>query len=219
MVSRTEAPFEAHFEDMRKQAHAARLGMWIFLATEVLLFAGLFVLYTAYRAEHPAGFAVGVEHNTLVWGSVNTAVLLVSSYTVAMGVHMLRLGAPRAAALLVGATIALGVAFLAIKAGEYAKHFREGIYPGGVGQFFHEHGDPGTTMFFTLYYAMTGLHAAHVVVGTGVLAFLLWKILRGDIGALAPHPLELGAVYWHLVDLVWIFLWPLFYLIRGAAPS
>jgi cytochrome c oxidase subunit 3 len=207
-----------HFEDLAKQAHAARFGMWIFLGTEVLFFAGLFALYAAYRTEHPHGFAVGVEHNTIAWGSINTAVLLVSSYTVALAVHELRRGKRRACALLVGATIALGACFVAIKAGEYLVHFREGLYPGGVGAFYAEHAEPGTKMFFTLYFCMTGLHAIHVVVGAGVLSFLLWKVLRGDIGASAPHPLAIGAIYWHLVDVIWIFLWPLFYLIPGSHP-
>jgi cytochrome c oxidase subunit 3 len=208
-----------HFESIDKQAHAARLGMWVFLGSEVLFFSGLFALYTAYRTEHPHGFGVGVAHNTLAWGSVNTAVLLVSSYTVALAVHMLRGGRRRASALLIGATIALGLLFLGIKAGEYEKHFSEGIYPGGWGQFFQENGDAGTKMFFTLYYCMTGLHALHVFAGMCVLALLLAKVLRRDIGEWAPHPLEVGAVYWHLVDVIWIFLWPLFYLIPGSGSS
>jgi cytochrome c oxidase subunit 3 len=203
------------FQDLDRQAHAARLGMWIFLGTEVLLFAGLFALYAAYRTEHPEGFGVGVAQNTVVWGSVNTAVLLVSSYTVALAVHELRRGHRRACALLVGATILLGLAFLGIKAGEYAVHFREGLYPGGVGSFYREHGDAGTKVFFTLYFCMTGLHAVHVLVGTGVLGFLLVRVLQGRIGPEAPHPLAIGAIYWHLVDVIWIFLWPLFYLIPG----
>jgi cytochrome c oxidase subunit III len=220
-AERPAAPLEVvaeHFEDLERQAHAARFGMWIFLGTEVLFFSGLFALYVAYRIEHPHGFGVGVEHNTWVWGSVNTAVLLVSSYTVALAVHELRRGQQRASALLVGATVALGLCFLAVKTGEYFVHFREGIYPGGVGSFYREHSEPGTKMFFTLYFCMTGLHAVHVFIGTGVLSFLLAKILRGTLGPWAPHPLAIGAIYWHLVDVIWIFLWPLFYLIPGSHP-
>lgn len=205
----------SHFEDISKQAHAARLGMWVFLGSEALFFSGLFALYTAYRTEHPHGFGVGVEHNTVVLGSINTAVLLVSSYTVALAVHFIRRGRVRASATLVGATVALGLCFLVIKILEYLDHFRHGIYPGGVGDFFVSHGDAGTKMFFTLYFCMTGLHAIHVFAGMCVLAFLLAKVLRGEIGPWAPHPLVLGAVYWHLVDLIWIFLWPLFYLVAG----
>jgi cytochrome c oxidase subunit III len=206
-----------HFEDLSKQAHAARLGMWVFLGSEVLFFSGLFALYATYRTEHPGGFAVAVQHNTIGWGSVNTGVLLLSSYTIALAVHRIRQGSVRTSLRLIAATIALGGIFLAIKTREYLDHFGEGIYPGGVGSFYRAHGDPGTKMFFTLYYCMTGLHAAHVVAGMCVLAFLLWKVARGDVGPWAPHPLAIGAVYWHLVDVIWIFLWPLFYLLPGTA--
>lgn len=204
-----------HFESLEKQAHAARLGMWVFLASEVLFFSGLFALYAAYRTEHPEGFGMGVEHNTIVYGSVNTAVLLLSSYTVALGVHELRIGNRRASALLVGVTVLLGLCFLVIKTLEYLKHFGEGIFPAGGGSFFAEHREPGIKMFFTLYFCMTGLHALHVIVGMGVLSVLLVRVARGTIGAWAPHPLAIGAIYWHLVDVIWIFLWPLFYLIPG----
>ncbi|MGH7271995.1 MAG: cytochrome c oxidase subunit 3 [Polyangiaceae bacterium] len=206
-----------YFEDIHKQAHAARLGMWVFLASEILFFAGLFALYTTYRIEHPLGFAVGVLHNTIVLGSVNTAVLLVSSYTVGLAVHELRAGRARAAAVLTGVTVFLGACFLAIKGTEYAIHFHDGIYPGGVGRFFVDHTDPGTKMFFTLYFCMTGLHAVHVFAGMCVLTFLLIRVARGHITARAPHPLQIGAMYWHLVDVMWIFLWPLLYLIPGGA--
>src|SRR5579884_76412 len=193
------------FEDMEKQAHAARLGMWAFLASEVLFFSGLFALYAAYRVEHPWGFGVGVEHNTIAWGSANTAVLFVSSYTVSLAVHQLRRGKHYESALLVGVTIFLGACFLGIKTGEYLKHFSDGIYPAGVGDFYRHHGDAGTKMFFTLYFCMTGLHSIHLFVGMCVLAVLLVKVVRRDIGGPRPsHPLALGAVYWHFVDMVWI---------------
>jgi cytochrome c oxidase subunit III len=205
----------AHFENMSRQAHAARLGMWVFLASEVLFFGGLFALYATYRTEHPRGFGVAVEHNTLALGTLNTGVLLVSSYTIALAVHALRAGKTRAAALFVAATMFLGVSFLAIKAGEYMTHFAHGIYPGGVGEFYRDHPDAGTKTFFTLYFCMTGLHAIHVVAGLGVLAVVFGKVLRGKVGTAAPYPLALAATYWHLVDVIWIFLWPLFYLLPG----
>ena len=204
-----------HFEDLHTQEHAARLGMWIFLASEILFFSAFFVLYASYRTEHPTGFGVAVLHNTLALGSINTGVLLVSSYTVALSVHMLRVGKPRTCAWLLGATIALGLCFLGIKITEYLKHFSDGIFPGGVGTFYAEHPEPGTKMFFTLYFCATGLHAAHVFVGMCVLTVLLTRVVRGLLGPRAPYPLAIGAVYWHLVDLIWIFLWPLFYLVPG----
>jgi cytochrome c oxidase subunit III len=205
----------SHFEDLEKQSHAARLGMWVFLGSEVLFFSGLFALYAGYRTEHPHGFDVGVQHNTIVYGSVNTAVLLVSSYTIAMSVHMVRIGRRLACELLIGGTLLLGLCFLGIKLAEYLKHFSDGIYPGGWGRFFEAHPEPGTKMFFTLYYCMTGLHAAHVFAGMCVLTMLLVKVHRRQVDAEVSYPLELGAVYWHLVDVIWIFLWPLFYLVTG----
>ena len=112
-------------------------------------------------------------------------------------------------------TAFFGACFLAVKAAEYARHFADGIYPGGVGAFFVDQPEPGTKLFFTLYFCMTGLHAVHVFAGMCVLLVMLAGMLRGTVRPDAPHPLAMGAVYWHLVDLVWIFLWPLFYLIPG----
>ncbi len=206
-----------HFEDLRKQARAAHLGMWVFLGSELLFFAGLFALYTGYRVEHPYGFGLGVEHNTIVYGSVNTGVLLVSSFTIALALHELRRGSRRRCLALVATTVLLGLAFLGIKTAEYLHHFDEGIYPGGVGHFFRDHPEAGAKMFFTLYYCMTGLHAIHVIAGMCVLAVLYFRVRSGRITPAAPHPLALGAIYWHLVDVIWIFLWPLFYLIPGAS--
>jgi cytochrome c oxidase subunit 3 len=205
-----------HFEDLRKQAHAAHLGMWVFLGSEILFFAGLFTLYVGYRTEHPYGFGFGVEHNTIVYGSVNTAVLLVSSFTVALALHVLRRGAPGQCLVLVATTVLLGLGFLCVKTAEYLHHFGEGIYPGGAGHFFLEHPDPGTKMFFTLYYCMTGLHAVHVFVGICVLAVLFFHVRSQKVTPEVTHPLALGAIYWHFVDVIWIFLWPLFYLTPGG---
>jgi cytochrome c oxidase subunit 3 len=207
----------SHFEDMRRQAHAAHLGLWVFLGSEILFFAGLFALYVGYRTEHPYGFGLGVEHNTLAYGSVNTAVLLVSSFTIALALLELRRGRVGRSTALIGVTIVLGFCFLGIKTAEYLHHFDEGIYPGGVGRFFREYSEPGTKMFFTLYYCMTGLHAIHVFAGICVLGVLLLRVAGRRVRTEAPHPLALGAIYWHLVDLVWIFLWPLFYLLPGTA--
>jgi cytochrome c oxidase subunit 3 len=204
-----EAHYESHFESMEQQAHAARLGMWVFLASEMLLFAGFFALFVTYRVEHPVGFAEGVRHNTKVLGSINTGVLLLSSYLVATSVQMVRRGSLGTAKLLIWGTIGLGVAFLAIKFTEYGHHFREGIYPGGVGVFFSEHLDAGLPIFC----CMTGLHAIHVTAGMALLSTTVFGMRAGKISAEAPQRMEVAAIYWHLVDAIWIFLWPLFYLV------
>jgi cytochrome c oxidase subunit 3 len=206
------APHEEHFESLAQQAHAARLAMWVFLASEVLLFASLFALYASYRLHFTASFTEAVHHNAKVIGSINTGVLLLSSTIVACSVHALRSGRRALAAMFVAATMSLGLVFLILKATEYRAHFHEGIYPGGAGRFFLEHPLPGLPEFWTLYFGMTGLHAVHVIVGVTVLGAMLLGILRGRIDMATSYKLELGALYWHLVDLVWIFLWPLFYL-------
>jgi cytochrome c oxidase subunit 3 len=201
-----------NFETLERQAHAARLGMWVFLASEVLLFGAAFAMFAAYQVEYPNAFHEGIAHNTKVLGSINTAVLLVSSTLVAASVHALRAGRRFVSSALVAGTITLAGVFLVIKAVEYGKHFSEGIYPGGAGSYFTEHRTRGVAEYWTLYFGMTGLHAIHVIIGAGVLSFLMQQTLRGVTNVENAHRLEIGAIYWHLVDVIWIFLWPLFYL-------
>lgn len=210
--SAEHAFLEEHFETLGQQAHAARLGMWVFLASEALLFAALFALFASYRVHHPDAFREAVHENTKVLGSINTGVLLTSSTLVAGGVHALRAGRSRLAGGLVAGTMALGFVFLIIKFTEYGEHFREGIYPGSYGRYFTVHATRGLAEFWTLYYTMTGLHAVHVTVGLCVLGAMLLGLRRGSVAQATAHRLEIGAIYWHLVDVVWIFLWPLFYL-------
>lgn len=201
------------FEDLEKQTHAARLGMWAFLASELLLFAGLFALYTAYRAMYPHDFAVAVAHNNAVIGTVMTYILITSSFTVAMALHAVRASDPRRAALLLAVSVAIGAAFLALKGIEYAQHFREGIFPAGA---YHFAALPtfGAQMAFTLYFAMTALHGLHVLVGAGLLTWVAWGCWRERYWSYDETPVELAGLYWHLVDIIWIFLWPLLYLTR-----
>ncbi len=201
-----------HFADLEQQEVAARLGIWVFLASEVLLFTGLFMLYGALRVEHEGAFREGIAHATKTLGSINTGVLLVSSGFVAFAVHALRTGHRKLAAACTSVTVLLALVFLVIKIVEYAKHWGEGIGPGGRGHFFVEHKDPGLEPFWTLYYTATGLHAVHVLVGATVLAFMVLGMAFGKVDERTAYRLECGATYWHLVDLFWIFLWPLFYL-------
>jgi cytochrome c oxidase subunit III len=203
---------ELQFEDLGKQAAAVRFGIWVFLASELLLFAGLFALYTAYRTEYPAGFAAGVAHAELAIGTVNTSLLIVSSYTAAAALRAIRRDERRAALGWLGVTLVLGTAFLALKGLEYSHHAADGALPGAYYAFRDLPGHGGQ-LFFTLYYFMTGLHVLHLAAAIGVLAWLTSRVSRGKTTAAYHADLEAGVLYWHLVDCIWIFLYPLFYLL------
>ena len=201
------------YQDLATQAHAARVGMWAFLASELLFFGALFALYAGYRAEYASAFARATRETDLVLGSVNTGLLITASLVVALAVAAVREARARAASWLLASAAALGIAFLALKGIEYAHHFGEGIYPGA---WYRYPGLPGqgAKVFFTLYYLMTGLHALHVAAGVVLLLALAVTARRGRFTPEWHTPLELGGLYWHLVDVIWIFLWPLFYLIH-----
>lgn len=201
------------YDSLERQHVTARLGMWVFLSSESLLFAGLLALYAAYRFLYPAEFRAASAHANLVIGTVNTYILLTSSLTVALAIHATRHGRRRRTVGLLWATIALGLAFDVLKIIEYAQHLAEGLAPG---MFYAYDALPshGVVLYVTLYYLLTGLHALHVTGGVGVLAWLAVRAQRGDFTPQSHIALELGGLYWHLVDLVWIFLWPLLYLIR-----
>ncbi len=211
-MAQPEPYLAEHFATLGQQRHAARQGMWLFLISEVLLFTGLFTGYALYRALFPAAFAKASEHLDTVMGTVNTAVLLTSSLSVAFAVHAAKEGKNRLSALLFGVTLLFAFAFLGIKAVEYAHHFETGALPG---KYYRMEALqlPGTSLFYTLYFLMTGLHGAHVLVGMGVLGWVAVLALRGRLSPAHYTPAELAGMYWHLVDLVWIFLYPLLYLI------
>jgi len=201
-----------HFDNIRIQNHAVRLGMWLFLGTEVLLFAGLFLGYTVYRWLYLGAFDVG-SHELNIWlGMLNTIVLITSSFTVAWAYHAVKHDQIKLAEKLLIFTIACALAFLVVKYFEYAHKFHEGQLPGRWYSF-HEIREPGINMFFAVYFLATGLHAFHVIVGMSVLGWVLWRVRKGKYSSEHYVPVELGALYWHLVDLVWIFLFPLLYLI------
>ncbi|HEX3763220.1 MAG TPA: cytochrome c oxidase subunit 3 [Kofleriaceae bacterium] len=203
---------EVQFENLAKQAHAVRFGIWVFLASELLLFAGLFALYTAYRTEYLAGFVAGVQHAELGIGTINTSLLVVSSYTAAGSLRAIRRGARRATVAWLVVSLALGVVFLALKGLEYSRHAAEGALP-GVYYAFHDLPGYGGQLFFTLYYFMTGLHVLHLAAAVLVLAWLVWRVARRRTTAAYHADLEAGVLYWHLVDCIWIVLYPLFYLL------
>lgn len=202
-----------HFASAETQEHAAHLGMWLFLTSEVLLFGALFGLYTGYRVEYAADFARAVHHNDARIGTLNTALLITSSFTAAWSVHCAKQARPRAVVGSLLVTLLLGLAFLGFKALEYGQHFAHGIYPGTAYRF-AELPTEGANMFFTLYFVITGLHALHVIAGLSALAIMAWLGLRRRHTPVRHTALELSVLYWHLVDVIWIFVWPLMYLQR-----
>ncbi|HEX6837010.1 MAG TPA: cytochrome c oxidase subunit 3 [Polyangia bacterium] len=199
------------YGDFAQQDHTLKFGMWVFLASEILLFAALFALYGAYRTMYTEDFREAIEHNTLAYGTVNMFVLLVSSFTVALSVWAVRKARTRLAVGLQAATIALGIAFLVIKLFEYAEHFHELALPG---RYYHMAELPtfGANRFYTMYWVMTGLHAFHVTGGVCVVGWLLYRTATRHYTPEHYAGLEMGTMYWHLVDVIWIFLWPLLYL-------
>jgi cytochrome c oxidase subunit 3 len=177
----------------------------------VLLFAGLFAAYALYRLAYPEVFLLGREHMDATLGTINTYVLVSSSVLVALAVASIRRGRELAASALLAGAVLLGITFLCIKGMEYAHHARDKALPGAHYAFL-EFAAPGASLYFTLYWLMTGVHAVHVAVGVGVLSVLSFQTLKGKFNAGYHTPLELGGMYWHLVDIVWLFLWPLLYL-------
>jgi cytochrome c oxidase subunit III len=207
-----QAEVEGHFGSLEQQQHAAHFGMWLFLTSEVLLFGALFALYTAYRIEYAEAFRSAARHNQLWLGTTNTVVLITSSLLAAWAVHALKAGRTRLSELCLLGTIALGGVFLSLKLSEYADHFRHGILP-GVYYRSPELAERGANSFFTLYYFMTGLHGLHVLGGMSALSIMLVQVRRRRYGPARATAVELSVLYWHLVDVIWIFLWPLFYLL------
>jgi cytochrome c oxidase subunit 3 len=206
-----------HFDDMGQQAEASTLAMWVFLVTEIMFFGGLFCAYMIYRWSAPEGFQEASHHLNVVWGTVNTLVLIVSSLTMALAVRAAQTSQPpRTQVTFVLVTMVFGVAFLGIKAIEYYQKYVDHLIPGPHFQWHGEH--PATAqMFYSLYFAMTGLHAIHMIVGLGIMTWLAITCARGHYDAEYYTPVEVAGLYWHFVDIVWIFLFPLLYLIGAHA--
>jgi len=201
-----------HFASLEKQTHAARLGMWLFLATEVLLFTALFAGYAVYRYLYTPDF-VAASRALETWiGLVNTIVLVTSSFTVAMGLERATRGDGRGTRTFFLASVALALVFLAFKYVEYRHHFHAGELPGRYYTSLAHQG-PGAPIFWALYFLITGLHGVHVVIGMTVLVIIGIRAGRGAFAAEYHVPVELAGLYWHLVDLIWIFVFPLIYLI------
>jgi cytochrome c oxidase subunit 3 len=210
-------PALAHqFDSLGQQTEAATLGMWVFLVTEVLFFGGLFLTYTVYRALYPAAFAAASHELDILLGGINTAVLITSSLTMALAVHAAQLGQRQRLMMFLVATMVLGSIFLGIKGVEYYHKFVEHHVPGANFQFEKEYARHAQ-IFFSLYFIMTGLHAVHMIIGIAVLLVMWLWAWRGGITAEYAAPIEISGLYWHFVDIVWIFLFPLLYLIGRHA--
>jgi len=196
--------------------------MWVFIAQEIMFFGGLFATYAVYRALYGAAFADAAGHLSWKLGAANTVVLICSSLTMAMAVHVASHGKKRQIVAWLAATILLGGVFLGVKVVEYGDKFEHHLAPGPRFHYEAHHPenlakDPKLAehaqLYFSLYFAMTGLHALHMIIGIPILAWIAWRASRGEFGAHYDSPVEITGLYWHFVDIVWIFLFPLLYLI------
>ena len=232
-----------HFETMEQQKEASTLGMWLFLLTEVLFFGGLFFVYMLYRVWYFDAFAEASRTLAISWGALNTAVLIFSSLTMAMAVRSAQTSQRKATVNWLILTMVLGAVFLGVKVIEYADKFEHHHVPGPNFVWAAEHAvapaeggaaaEPApaaeaghapaanasdlqllTQIYFSLYFTMTGLHALHMIVGVGIMAVILWMSLKGRFDAHYYNPVEMAGLYWHFVDLVWIYLFPLLYLVE-----
>jgi cytochrome c oxidase subunit 3 len=219
-------PLAHHFRDLDQQRDAASLGMWLFIAQEILFFGGLFATYTIYRNLHYDAFAAGSHHLSWKLGFFNTLVLIGSSFTMAMGVYSAAVGRSRAIVGWILVTILLGGVFLGVKVVEYhekiAPCFGDGPHPGCLvpgarfdAEALHLDGARAreAQIYFSLYFAMTGLHALHMIIGVPILLFVARRAWTGSYTPAWHTPVEMVGLYWHFVDIVWIFLFPLLYLI------
>ncbi len=218
-------PLAEQFDDLDQQHEAASLGMWIFLATEVMFFGGLFAGYTVFRNLHYNAFVAGSHLLEVQFGATNTAVLICSSLTMALAVRAAQTGKRRALIAYLLATIVLGLAFIGIKLYfEWYHDYLEGIVPGinfmprpeVLGEWAKAGiSPPHVELFMYFYFVMTGVHALHMIVGVGILATLVVMATKGRFGPDRYNAVEMSGLYWHFVDIIWIFLFPLLYLLGG----
>jgi cytochrome c oxidase subunit 3 len=243
----THGPLAHHFENLEQQADASVLGMWVFLASEILFFGALFTAYTVYRSTHGSAFGAACQRLNAVLGAVNTAVLLTSSLTMVLAVHAARIGRRQGVELYLAATLFLGSTFLVIKAYEWYSEYTEALVPrlrfdtkewqreaeelfakrhppsdnelpadrARLERAFSDRFVGSVQMFFVFYFIITGLHALHMIAGIVVLTALLMMARRGRFGDPRDYiPVDVTGLYWHFVDIVWIFVFPILYLLR-----
>lgn len=206
--------------------------MWAFIATELMMFGGLFCSYAVYRWSYPGGFSAGSHHLDWVMGSVNTAVLLVSSLTVALAVHSAAIRHKKRLMAYLAATLVFGAAFLGIKAVEWSHDYHLGLIPGVAWHYYDTDLHPenaaeleqlqkdgvspnSVKLFMTIYFFVTGLHGIHMIIGLGLMSYMLFLSSKGMFTDGNDQPIEISGLYWHLIDIIWIFLFPLLYLVNG----
>lgn len=210
-----------HFDDLEQQKEASTLGMWVFLCTEILFFGGLFTTYVVYRARFHGVFAQASRHLDVKLGAINTLVLICSSLTMALAIWSAQINKRKQIVVFLAITMLFGLTFLGIKTVEYGDKFEHHLVPGAAFHYACPPGEPcfpdQAQIFFSLYFCMTGLHALHMVVGVGLLSYLVLPSWRGRYTAEWHNPMECIGLYWHFVDIVWIFLFPLLYLIGAHA--
>lgn len=201
-----------HFRSAEEAFESSKLGVWLFLVTEILLFGGLFVTYIIYRALYPDLFHEASHELNRALGAINTVVLICSSFTMAMAVNKTQLGDANRANQYLLVTLFCAMLFMIIKYIEYSHKFHEGLLP-GVHFTFEGINHPKAPIFFSLYFMMTGLHGFHVLAGMGLILWCLIRSNKGHFNGDYYTPVEMTGIYWHLVDLIWIYLFPLLYLI------
>ena len=201
-----------HFEDAQQQHEAVTIGMWAFLVTEVMFFGGLFLLYVISRLQYPDAFAEASNHLDMTLAGVNTVILLCSSLSVALAVHAAQTDRRNALVGYLLLTIVCAFLFLGLKGMEYYHEYEEHLIP-GLNFMFEGPLAAGVERFFVVYFVMTGVHATHMILGIGVMFVLLWQSWRGDYSSAHFSPIELFGLYWHFVDIIWVFLFPLLYLV------
>ena len=207
-----DSHLQHHFAEPEQQFDASKLGMWLFLATEILLFGGLFVGFGISQSKYPEAFVQAHHHLDRNLGFLNTVVLLISSFTMVMGVHAAKTNQKKKLIFFLVFTILCAFIFLGVKYFEYSHKFHEGLLPG---KFYSHEGDtvPSQFVFFSFYFMMTGLHGIHILGGVAVMSWVLLRAMRGEFSSEYYTPVDLVGLYWHLVDLIWIYLFPLLYLI------
>lgn len=227
-----------HFEDRAQQDEAHSLGLWVFLATEIMFFGGLFLAFTVYHVLYPDAFGLASSRLSVKWGVINTVVLLLSSFTMAMGVYFAQTGNKKLLVTMLGATLLCALAFMGIKSIEWTEKYHHHLIPGPHFEFLLDdpqaadtkladwsvrkeailvndaHVERHAQMFFVMYFCLTGLHGIHVLIGMGVIGWMMLRAMRNEFSAGWNTPIELTGLYWHLVDIIWIYLFPLIYLIH-----